>query len=65
MLQDTMDELASVVNEPTIAEKVASLALINNEEAKNTSKEESLFPIAAPSADSVHIFLKQALHADD
>ena len=32
---------------------------------KNTSKEESLFPIAAPSVDSVHVLLKQALHADD
>ncbi|CAN6253609.1 unnamed protein product [Urochloa humidicola] len=46
---------------PTIGEKLASLDLINE---RNDTEEQTL-SMAPPSADSVHILLKQALRADD
>ncbi|CAK9164844.1 unnamed protein product [Ilex paraguariensis] len=53
------------INEPTMGEKLASLNLIANNEVKGI---ENLGPspqTKPPSADSVHVLLKQALHADD
>ncbi|KAF5808115.1 putative transcription factor WD40-like family [Helianthus annuus] len=50
-------------HEPTIGEKLASLNIINNKEEIEEKAETS--PAKPPSADSVHVLLKQALHADD
>ncbi|KAK6914985.1 Small-subunit processome, Utp12 [Dillenia turbinata] len=52
-------------NEPTMGEKLASLKLMENGEAKSPEAQDSSLPIKPPSADSVHVLLKQALHADD
>ncbi|KAK6914987.1 Small-subunit processome, Utp12 [Dillenia turbinata] len=52
-------------NEPTMGEKLASLKLMENGEAKSPEAQDSYLPIKPPSADSVHVLLKQALHADD
>lgn len=51
-------------NEPTMADKLASLDLGKNADIEIQERQE---PLAAqpPSADSVHVLLKQALHADD
>ncbi|KAL8137927.1 hypothetical protein V2J09_003928 [Rumex salicifolius] len=51
-------------NEPTMAEKLATIDFSNN---KTTEVEEKLEPHRAqpPSADSVSVLLKQAIHADD
>ncbi|PAN32087.1 hypothetical protein PAHAL_5G462500 [Panicum hallii] len=49
---------------PTIGEKLATLDLINRDNEKNDTQEQTL-SMAPPSADSVHILLKQALRADD
>ncbi|KAF9588841.1 hypothetical protein IFM89_016779 [Coptis chinensis] len=49
------------LNEPTIGEKLASLELLEDDKVK-TPEIESTKP---PSADSVHVLLKQALLADD
>ncbi|KAL2468976.1 WD repeat-containing protein 43 [Forsythia ovata] len=52
------------LNEPTKGEKLASLNLTENSEIKS-HENVVLSPTKPPSADSVHILLKQALHADD
>ncbi|OEL30821.1 hypothetical protein BAE44_0008156 [Dichanthelium oligosanthes] len=49
---------------PTIGEKLATLDLINRDNERNNTQEQTL-SMAPPSADSVHILLKQALRADD
>ncbi|CAN6246417.1 unnamed protein product [Urochloa humidicola] len=49
---------------PTIGEKLASLDLINGYNERNDTEEQKL-SMAPPTADSVHILLKQALRADD
>ncbi|CAO1939665.1 unnamed protein product [Urochloa humidicola] len=49
---------------PTIGEKLATLDLINSYNERNDTEEQTL-SMAPPSADSVHILLKQALRADD
>jgi len=51
-------------NEPTMADKLASLDLGKNDDIEIQERQG---PLAAqpPSADSVHVLLKQALHADD
>jgi U3 small nucleolar RNA-associated protein 5 len=43
------------LSEPTMGEKLASLNIVENENVE----------LKPPSADSVHVLLKQALHADD
>jgi len=48
----------------TIGEKLATLDLINRDNEKNDTQEQTL-SMVPPSADSVHILLKQALRADD
>lgn len=53
------------VNEPTMGEKLASLHLLDNDGAQTHEKQESSIDAKPPSADSVHVLLKQALHADD
>lgn len=49
------------LDEPTMEQKLESLNLLN----KSESLEEQSASLAPPSADSVHILLKQALRADD
>lgn len=51
-------------NEPTMGEKLENLNLHNNNESKGPEIPESS-PAKPPSADSVNVLLKQALHADD
>uniref|UniRef100_A0A2P2KI64 WD repeat-containing protein 43-like n=1 Tax=Rhizophora mucronata TaxID=61149 RepID=A0A2P2KI64_RHIMU len=53
------------VNEPTMGEKLASLNLLEDQKAESHVKQESPSHANPPSADSVDILLKQALHADD
>lgn len=53
------------LDEPTMAEKLASLDLQNGENEKSDVEKASSPTIKPPSADSVHVLLKQALHADD
>lgn len=53
------------LDEPTMGEKLASLNLLENKEAKSREEKESSQLSKPPSADSVHVLLKQALHADD
>lgn len=52
------------INEPTMGEKLASLNF-HTDEAKGHEKQEYPPRAKPPSADSVHVLLKQALHADD
>ncbi|CAA2969681.1 WD repeat-containing 43 isoform X1 [Olea europaea subsp. europaea] len=53
------------LNEPTMGEKLASLNLTEIREPKSHENVEFSSPTKPPSADSVHILLKQALRADD
>ncbi|XP_048432397.1 uncharacterized protein LOC125473529 [Pyrus x bretschneideri] len=53
------------LNVPTMGEKQESLELLDNERPESHDKEESSLDPKPPSADSVYILLKQALHADD
>ncbi|XP_026455024.1 WD repeat-containing protein 43-like [Papaver somniferum] len=50
---------------PTIEEKLASINLTNDNKSSITEDEEPSTITTVPSADSVHVLLKQALHADD
>ncbi|GAU22312.1 hypothetical protein TSUD_261120 [Trifolium subterraneum] len=52
-------------SEPTMGEKLASLNLLDEDKSKSEKEQESLVSLKPPSADSVHILLKQALNADD
>lgn len=53
------------LSEPTMGEKLAMLHLEDNSEDKSNKNLESAPQTKPPSADSVHVLLKQALHADD
>ncbi|GAV65984.1 Utp12 domain-containing protein [Cephalotus follicularis] len=53
------------LNEPTMGEKLASLNLLENGKTNSPEKQESSPSAKPPSADSVNVLLKQALHADD
>lgn len=53
------------LDEPTMEEKLASLDLLDDDKSKSSSKQEPSPTLKPPSADSVHILLKQALHAED
>ncbi|RAL40222.1 hypothetical protein DM860_008362 [Cuscuta australis] len=55
-----VDECNDDSSEPTMGEKLASLNLVSVSEVKEPSSEAK-----PPSADSVHVLLKQALNADD
>ncbi|XP_071733451.1 uncharacterized protein [Rutidosis leptorrhynchoides] len=63
--EDSMVEVQidNELNEPTMGERLASLNILNNEDGVHEKPETSL--TKPPSADSVHVLLKQALHADD
>ncbi|KAL1533555.1 WD repeat-containing protein 43-like [Salvia divinorum] len=58
---DAVDDL----NEPTMGEKLASLKLEGNNDAPIPETADSSLLVKPPSADSVNILVKQALHADD
>lgn len=53
------------INEPTMGEKLASLNLLEENKSETDKELEPSIPAKPPSADSVHVLLKQALHADD
>ncbi|PON33229.1 Small-subunit processome, Utp [Parasponia andersonii] len=53
------------LNEPTMGDKLANLNLLENDTLKINENNESSIAAKPPSADSVHVLLKQALHADD
>ncbi|KAL1340434.1 hypothetical protein HN51_026810 [Arachis hypogaea] len=53
------------LNEPTMGEKLATLTLVDENKSKEDKVQESYDPVKPPSADSVHVLLKQALNADD
>ncbi|XP_027344525.1 WD repeat-containing protein 43-like isoform X2 [Abrus precatorius] len=53
------------LNEPTMGEKLASLSLLDENKSMSQKEPESSIPAKPPSADSVHVLLKQALNADD
>ncbi|RDY04421.1 WD repeat-containing protein 43, partial [Mucuna pruriens] len=53
------------LNEPTMGEKLASLSLLDENKFRNDKEEESSVSAKPPSADTVHVLVKQALNADD
>ena len=53
------------LNEPTMGEKLASLSVLDGNKSRSDIEQESSIPAKPPSADSVHVLLKQALNADD
>ncbi|RZB42290.1 hypothetical protein D0Y65_053034 [Glycine soja] len=53
------------LNEPTMGEKLASLSVLDGNKSRSDIEQESSIPAKSPSADSVHVLLKQALNADD
>lgn len=53
------------LNEPTIGEKLGTLYSGDGDIAKRNEYDESSLAAKPPSADSMHVLLKQALHADD
>ncbi|XP_059641868.1 uncharacterized protein LOC132283853 [Cornus florida] len=66
-IQETTDgvQVDDDLNEPTMGEKLASLNLLDNNDVMSLEKQESSQHRKPPSADSIHVLLKQALHADD
>ncbi|OIW11917.1 hypothetical protein TanjilG_18190 [Lupinus angustifolius] len=52
-------------SEPTMGEKLATLSLLDENKSKSDKEQESSVLAKPPSADSVHVLLKQALNADD
>ncbi|KAK9666314.1 hypothetical protein RND81_14G176700 [Saponaria officinalis] len=63
--REEADAVPFDVNEPTIADKLASLDSVKIGDADIQEMQESPKSMPPPSADSVHVLLKQALHADD
>lgn len=53
------------MDEPTMAEKLSSLELLNKDKLEIKSIPGPAATVEPPRADSLHILLKQALHADD
>ncbi|TKY64539.1 WD repeat-containing protein 43 [Spatholobus suberectus] len=53
------------LNEPTMGEKLASLSLLDEDKSRRDKEQVSSVSANPPSADSVHVLLKQALNADD
>lgn len=52
------------LNEPTMGEKLVNLNLAEGSTVENPEQQQ-LTQTKLPSVDSVHLLLKQALHADD
>lgn len=53
------------LDEPTMGEKLADLNLVDDNKVQSHEQKEPSPRTKPPSADSVHVLLKQALHADD
>lgn len=53
------------LNEPTMGEKLSTLNLVDNDIVTGNENDEPSLAVKPPSADSIHVLLKQALHADD
>ncbi|KAL2338126.1 hypothetical protein Fmac_012572 [Flemingia macrophylla] len=53
------------LNEPTMGEKLATLSLLDEDKSRSNKEQVSSVSANPPSADSVHVLLKQALNADD
>ncbi|QCE02094.1 WD repeat-containing protein 43 [Vigna unguiculata] len=53
------------LDEPTMGEKLASLSLLEENKFKSDKEQEDSVSVKPPSADSVHVLIKQALNADD
>lgn len=53
------------LNEPTMGEKLATLNLVDGDIENRNKNDELPLAAKAPSVDSVHVLLRQALHADD
>ncbi|RZC17223.1 putative cyclic nucleotide-gated ion channel 20, chloroplastic [Glycine soja] len=53
------------LNEPTMGEKLASLSVLDGNKSRSDIEQESCVLAKPPSADSVHVLLKQALNVDD
>lgn len=53
------------LNEPTMGEKLAGLSLVDENKSRSDKEQELSVSAKPPSADSVHVLLKQALNADD
>ncbi|KAH1225969.1 hypothetical protein GmHk_11G032741 [Glycine max] len=70
LLQDQHEAAEGVLldddlNEPTMREKLASLSVLDGNKSRSDIEQESSVPAKPPSADSVHVLLKQALNVDD
>ncbi|GAB2211156.1 hypothetical protein Droror1_Dr00016448 [Drosera rotundifolia] len=61
---DAIDGVEADDNEPTIAEKLATMNLMSNKDSETLERHETI-QTQLPSADSVQVLLKQALLADD
>ncbi|KAG6508948.1 WD repeat-containing protein 43-like [Zingiber officinale] len=53
------------MDEPTIAEKLSSLEMVNEEKLEDKPISEPAATVDPPRADSLHVLLRQALRADD
>ncbi|WVZ22147.1 hypothetical protein V8G54_000691 [Vigna mungo] len=53
------------LDEPTMGEKLASLSLLEENKFRSDKEQEASVSVKPPSADSVHVLIKQALNADD
>ncbi|KAG4963621.1 hypothetical protein JHK84_040704 [Glycine max] len=53
------------LNEPKMGEKLASLSVLDGNKSRSDIEQESYVLAKPPSADFVHVLLKQALNADD
>ncbi|XP_014515736.1 WD repeat-containing protein 43 isoform X2 [Vigna radiata var. radiata] len=53
------------LDEPTMGEKLASLSLLEENKFRSDKEQEAAVSVKPPSADSVHVLIKQALNADD
>jgi len=53
------------LDEPTMGEKLATLSLQEENTFRSDKEQESTVSVKPPSADSVHVLIKQALNADD
>ncbi|KAG4961604.1 WD repeat-containing protein 43 [Glycine soja] len=52
-------------SEPTMGEKLAALSFPDENKFRSDKEQDSSAPTKPPSADSVHVLLRQALNADD
>ena len=53
------------LSKPTMGEKLAALSLPDKNKFRRDKEQDSSDPTKPPSADSVHVLLRQALNADD